>query len=56
MDSAFHIHYLSTRGEEYDRMSYIYTPTLVQLALNNVLELDQRATIGLAEYLDIFTK
>jgi len=45
-----------TRGEEYDRRGYIYTPPIVELAMNNVLKLEQHVTLDTGQYLDVFVK
>jgi len=45
-----------TRGEEYDRMGYIYTSPVVQLAMGNMLELEQHITLEAYQFLDVFGK
>jgi len=45
-----------TRSEEYDRKGYIYTPPMVQLAMSNFLQLEQRILLGADQFLDVFVK
>jgi 2-polyprenyl-3-methyl-5-hydroxy-6-metoxy-1,4-benzoquinol methylase len=45
-----------TRGEEYERKGYIYTPPSVQLAMGNLLVLEQRIALDEMQFLDIFIK
>ena len=45
-----------TRGEEYDRKGFIYTPPIVQLAMNLTLKLEQHITLEQYQYLDVFTR
>ena len=45
-----------TRGEEYDRESYIYTQPIVRLAMGNALALEQHISLDVNEFLDVFVK
>ena len=45
-----------TRGEEYDRKGYIYTPPIVHLALAQALILEQHIALDAYQFLDIFIK
>ena len=45
-----------TLEEEYDRKGYIYTPSIVELAMNHVLKLEQRITLDASQFLDVFVK
>ncbi len=45
-----------TRGEEYDRKSYMYTPPMVELAMSNHLPLEQRVKLDMNQFLDIYIK
>jgi len=45
-----------TRGEEYDRMGYIYTSPVVRLAVSNMLELGQHIALETSQFLDVFTR
>jgi len=45
-----------TRGEEYDRMGYIYSSPIVQLAMGNMLKLEQHISLETSQFLDVFTK
>jgi len=45
-----------TRGEEYDRKGYIYTPPIVQLAMGNILNLEQHISLDESQFLDVFVK
>jgi len=45
-----------TRDKEYDRRGYLYTPPMVELAMSNVLNLEQHITLEAGEFLDVFGK
>jgi SAM-dependent methyltransferase len=45
-----------TRGEEYERKGYLYTPPSVQLAMGTLLALEQRIVLGKMQFLDVFIK
>lgn len=45
-----------TRGEEYDRKGYIYTPPIVHLAMAHALVLEQHIALDAHQFLDIFIK
>ena len=45
-----------TRGEEYDRKGYIYTPPMVQLVMGNYLELERHFELDKNQFLDVFVK
>lgn len=45
-----------TRGEEYERKGYIYTPPMVQLAMSNFLQLERRILLETDQFLDIFVR
>lgn len=45
-----------TRGEEYERKGYIYTLPMVQLAMSNILQLEQHITLEANQFLDVFVK
>jgi len=45
-----------TRGEEYDRKSYIYTSPIVRLAMGNSLTLEHHISLDVNEFLDVFVK
>ena len=45
-----------TRGEEYDRKSYIYTSPIVRLAMGNSLTLERHISLDVNEFLDVFVK
>lgn len=45
-----------TRGEVYDRKGYIYTPSIVQLAMGRLLKLEDHIILDDKEFLDIFIK
>jgi len=45
-----------TRGEEYDRKGYIYTSPMVQLAMGNILNLEQHISLDASQFLDVFVK
>ena len=45
-----------TRGEEYDRKGYIYTPPMVKLAMSKILQLEQHIVLDEHQFLDVFIK
>lgn len=45
-----------TLGEEYDRKGYIYTAPIMQLALGDMLKLDQHISLDANQFLDVFIK
>ena len=45
-----------TRGEEYDRMGFIYTPQLIQMAVDQSLELEKQILLEADQFLNIFRK
>ena len=45
-----------TRGEEYDRRGYIYTPPMVLMAMSNFLQLERRLLLEAGQFLDIFVR
>ena len=45
-----------TRGDEYDRKGYIYTPPIVSLAMDGKLKLEKRIKLDAGQYLDVFVK
>ena len=45
-----------SRGEEYERRGYIYTPPMTQLAMSNFLKLEQRISLETGQFLDIFVR
>lgn len=45
-----------TRGEEYDRKSYIYTLPIVWSAIENTLILEKHISLDVNEFLDVFIK
>lgn len=45
-----------TRQEEYDRKGYIYTPPMVQLAVNNSMKLEKHISLDMDQFLDIYIK
>lgn len=45
-----------TRGQEYERRGYIYTPPIVRLALDNAFALEQHIILGKDQFLDVFSK
>lgn len=45
-----------TRGEEYERKRYIYTLPMVQLAMSDILQLEQHITLEANQFLDVFVK
>ena len=45
-----------TLGEEYQRIGYIYTVPVVQLAMNGVLDLEQHIILEENHFLDVFIK
>ncbi|HSM72270.1 MAG TPA: class I SAM-dependent methyltransferase [Anaerolineales bacterium] len=45
-----------TRGDEYDRESYIYTSPIVRLAVGKALELEKHISLEINEFLDVFVK
>lgn len=46
--------YNETRGEEYDRKGYIYTPPILRLAMDKMLTLEQHIALDVKEFLDVF--
>lgn len=45
-----------TRGEEYDRKGYLYAAPVVQLAISNAMDLEQRISLDVSQFLDVFIK
>jgi SAM-dependent methyltransferase len=45
-----------TREEQYDRKGYIYTPTIVSLAMSNALERKEHILLEPNQYFDVFVK
>lgn len=45
-----------TRGQEYERRGYIYTPPIVRLALDSAFALEQHIALDTDQFLDVFRK